>query len=144
MKIITRSVLAATMAIVLVRCGDSKSPTESAQPQLSPGIVAGNWTGTYRINDHDLCNFRDVPANATFRQEGSAVGGTLVIERATCGLGTLDFEGAMNGNGLSGRVLAAGNVVASRVSGSITSMSLSIDLGKDNFGFEKGSFALRR
>ena len=144
MKIMTRRVLAAAMAIVLVRCGDSKSPTASAPPPISPGNVAGSWAGTYSVHLH-WCNVSDIRAKVTLRQQDSAVSGTIDIEQTNCGIqGTFDFKGAMNGNTLSGTILRAGTVVSTGVWGSLSDASLSIDLGKDSDDRRCGSLALRR
>lgn len=141
MKFMTRSVLAAAMAIVLVRCSDSKSPTEGTS---TPGSVAGSWAGTYSVNLR-WCKAENIPAKATLRQQGSAVSGAIAIESTNCGVqGTFDLEGAMNGNSLSGRILRAGTVLSNRVSGSLGQTSLSIDLGIDGDGDRNGRLELRR
>jgi hypothetical protein len=100
--------------VLLVSCnGDNVTQTKMLPipPPLPPPLAAnmtGSWVGTVSSNDPADCT-DGAPAQATFKQIGSAVTGILNAE-GDCGPTKARFQGTRQGNDLTGTIIGDKNV----------------------------------
>jgi hypothetical protein len=135
----------AVSALILAGCNDS-SPTEpmlaaTPTPILTPGNIAGAWTGTYSSDNIEICVISGIPAQATFEQDGSTVRGTLNAPTSPCfTLQARTFTGTLHGNTLVGSVGTFGYV-----QGTVSGATIEIGLGVNPYGYaSEGQLHLHR
>ena len=74
------------------------------------GPLTGAWTGTFdSVGDHFFydCD-SNVPARATFTQQGSVVDGILSADPRGCGFNDVTFHGTLDGDTLEGTISGGG------------------------------------
>jgi hypothetical protein len=122
----------AICVMLIAGCGDSKNlelPTTSLPTMppasLPPANVAGSWTGTFEINDPmgECGPNLSLAAEATFKQNGSTITGTLKAAGA-CGL-SYPLQGTMKGNALRG-TLTGGLDPAGQAMGTLSGSTFQI------------------
>jgi hypothetical protein len=125
------TVLAAAVLLLAGCSKDSVSPTEP----IPTGNVAGAWTGTFDTASPTECT-SNVPAQASFQQDGSAVVGTLAVQ-SDCGFSGVTFQGSLKGNELRGTVTGSSFTSGSGANGILSGANLEIAVF-NGFGYIPG------
>jgi hypothetical protein len=118
--------------LLLAGCSkDSVSPTEP----IPTGNIAGAWTGTFDTASPTECH-SNVPAQASFQQDGSVVVGSFATE-GDCGFSGVTFQGSLKGNTLAGTVAGGGFYSGSRANGFLSGATLEVTV-VNGFGIIPG------
>jgi hypothetical protein len=129
-----RSVRAIGIAacLLLSGCKDDGPTAPAARPTPIPvpvPNVAGTWHGTYRPGaPAPLCG-SDIPASATFFQDGASVSGRLITEGVTPVSSSI--QGELRGNQLHATLTTNGRSVS--LTGSATTGRMSLTAGSTSF-----------
>jgi len=124
---------ALVLVVLLVGCRNSDPITGVREPTPVPADVsiAGDWVGTFNSFDFVDCD-SNVPAHATFTQEGSTVDGALDAAANGCGTSRVVIHAVLQGNRFEGTItssagryrFSAGSTVRGTLSGSALSIRL--------------------
>jgi hypothetical protein len=132
---IDRSLLvpALVLGVLLAGCRNSDPITGVREPTPVPTDVniAGAWVGTFNSFDGVDCD-NNVPAHATFTQEGSTVDGTLDAAANGCGTSRVVIHAVFAGSRFEGTItssashygFSAGSTVSGTLTGSGTVLSI--------------------
>jgi hypothetical protein len=138
-KAVTLVFAAATLAalgMTTVRCKDSNTITggrAAPTPTAPPASIAGAWSGTFNSFDLSSCDW-NVPAHATFEQQGSTVDGTLGVSASEygCGPASVVIHATLVGGSLEGTTESSSGryriPVGSHVTGTLSGGELDIVL----------------
>jgi len=134
----TPVVAGAAIVAFLAGCQETTSPIEP----IPTGNVAGEWTGKFDSADPIDCD-NEVPAQASFQQDGSAVVGTIATE-SVCGFRGVTFQGTLKGNHLSGTVTGGGFASGSGANGYLSEASLELAVFNSSGYIPGGQMHLHR
>ena len=121
------------LVVLLVGCRNSDPITGVREPTPVPADanIAGAWVGTFNSFDPYDCD-RNVPAHATFTQEGSTVDGTLDAAANGCGTSNVVIHAVLAGARLEGTITSSASQyrfsAGSTVSGTLSGTALSLRL----------------
>ena len=128
----------ASGVLLIAACHKSASgPTAPGSPPSSaPGNVAGVWVGTFSNDNIEFdCLVFQLPAQATFEQDGLKVRGTLSTAQDPCGLVEQTFVGTISGNQLAGKTFIGGQETSLDVRGVLLDTNLEIGFGVNLSGY---------
>jgi hypothetical protein len=129
----------AAATLVLAGCNETKSPTEP----IPTGNIAGEWTGRFDPSDYIDCD-SNVSARASFQQDGSAVAGTLTVDKNGCGFTAVTFRGTLRGNALAGTVVGDPFSSGSGANGLLSGSTLEISVFNSSGLIPGGEMHLHR
>jgi hypothetical protein len=130
------------VCLAVVGCDDGPTaPNNRAAPTPAVPHVAGDWHGTVQFGGVAALCGEDIPAAATFRQDGARVTGTVTMTQF--GTATMsDFVGDLQGSQLTGTLTATGSPVS--VGGMASSTHITLTYGEETIFCHKPVISLGR
>ena len=117
--------------LLLVGCDDGPTgPSTRVAPTPVVPNVAGNWRGMFRTGGPAALCGEDIPATATFSQDGTRITGSVTLTQNGTPR-TSEFVGELQGAQLTGTLNGGGNPVS--VSGSASSTNIRLTYGRQTF-----------